>query len=385
MRRSMYGQARALVLAIALFAATALPAAAAEDHSTRWYVRAAAGLDAVVFIGALTANGLQYEHYEAEVDVIRPRLDRDAIAALERLTEFAELHGMLLGPNLALIFSAGPVDSLDDVIASAREPETRLRPSLEKSAYWDPREWTWVRDETLPDVLAVLHGLRDAGFEAYWQEVAAPTLGMRVEATAKYLQRFDIIPEHERLLGRSLDPRIDLFLLYFSKPYGIRVTGQRFASHHSYPMYIQLRTATHEMFHPPFERDDNSVYERLEALRTDPWMQSILTGHDPAIGYNTFPELLDESATQALDQIVWDRMGFDQGPGARWRTADGGMHMLAAAIYQMLVEDDFGEKGGTFADWFDSAIDRGLLSPAQVKRRAALVVGKDAVDRWEPE
>ena len=114
-------------------------------------------------------------------------------------------------------------------------------------------------------------------------------------------------------------------------------------------------------------------------------MQSILTGHDPAIGYNTFPELLDESATQALDQIVADRMGFDQGPGARWRTADGGMHMLAAAIYQMLAEDRFGKKGGSFAEWFDSAIDRGLLSPAEVKRRAALIVGQDAVDRWNPD
>ncbi len=57
-----------------------------------------------------------------------------------------------------------------------------------------------------------------------------------IEATRKYLQRFEIIPEHERLPGRPLDPEIDLFLLYFSLPCGIRVTGQRFASHHSYPM-----------------------------------------------------------------------------------------------------------------------------------------------------
>ena len=384
-RRTKHRRARVLVLAGMLCVATALRAAAADIQSTRWHVQTAAGLDAVVFIGALTGNSLQYDHYEAEVAVIRPRLDAEARAALERLTEFAELHGMLVGPNLALIFSAGPVESLDDVIASAREPETRLRPALEKSEYWDPGEWTWVRDETLPDVLAVLLGLRDAGFERYWREAAAPTLGIRVEATRKYLQRFDIIPEHERLLGRRLDPEIDVFLLYFSKPYGIRVTGQRFASHHSYPMYIQLRTATHEMFHPPFERGDHSVYERLEELREDPWMQSILTGHDPAIGYNTFPELLDESATQALDQIVADRMGFDQGPGARWRTADGGMHMLAAAIYQMLTEDRFGDEGGRFAEWFDSAIDRGLLTPAEVRRRAAKIVGQEAVDRWNPE
>lgn len=375
------------MLAVALGAAAAgagagAGARAAEDHATRWHVHTASGLDAVVFIGALAANSLQYEHYRSEVDVIRPRLDTKARAALERLTEFAELHGMLLGPNLALIFSAGPVDSLDDVIASAAEPDIHLRPGLKTSGYWDPREWTWVRDETLPDVLAVLLGLRDAGFESYWRENAEAILDMRVDATRKYLQRFDIIPEHERLLGRSLDPEIELFLLYFSKPYGIRVTGQRFASHYSYPMYVQLRTAAHEMFHPPFTRGDQSVYERLEELRNDPWMQSILTGHDPAIGYNTFPELLDESATQALDQLVADRLSFDQGPGARWRTADGGMHMLAAAIYQMLSEDRYGETGGNFAEWFDSAIKRGLFAPTEVRRRAALIVGQDAVDRW---
>lgn len=377
----MRGPLRTIVLVAALGAAAAR-AGATEDQATRWHVQTATGLDAVVFIGALAANSLQYEEYRSEVDDIRPRLDAKARAALERLTEFAELHGMLLGPNLALIFSAGPVGSLDDVIASAREPDVRLRPGLEKSGYWDPREWNWVRDETLPDVLAVLLGLRDAGFESYWRKNAAPTLDLRVDATRKYLQRFDIISEHERLLGRSLDPDIELFLLYFSKPYGIRVTGQRFASHYSYPMYVQLRTAAHEMFHPPFARGDQSVYERLEALRKDPWMQSILTGHDPAIGYNTFPELLDESATQALDQLVADRMGFDQGPGARWRTADGGMHMLAAAIYQMLSEDRYGETGGNFADWFDSAIERGLFEPEEVRRRAAMIVGQDAVERW---
>jgi hypothetical protein len=381
----LYKPVRRLVLLAILCAATPARAGAVDEGSTRWHVQTSVGLDAVVFIGALTANSLQHEHYEPEVNYIRPRLNGNATAALARLTEFAELHGMLVGPNLALIFSAGPVDSLDDVIASAREPEARLRPGLETSEYWDPREWTWVRDETLPDVLAVLIGLRDAGFESYWDDIAKPMLDLRIEATRKYLQRFDIIPEHERLLGRDLDPEIDLYLLYFSRPYGIRVTGQRFASHYSNPMYVQLRTATHEMFHPPFERGDQTIYERLDELRTDPWMQSILKGHDSAVGYNTFPELLDESATQALDQIVADRMDFDLGPSARWRTADGGMHMLAAAIYQMLREDRFGKTGGTFAEWFDSAIDRGLFAPAEIRRRAALIVGQDAVDRWNIE
>jgi hypothetical protein len=359
-------------------------AAAAIDGSeyTRWNVHTCPGLDAIVFIGALTGNKLQAAHYKSDVKLIRSQFDEQALDALERLSELAEISGTLIGPNLALLFSAGPIDTLNDVILSAQEPDVRLRPNLEKSHYWDHREWIWYRDETIPDVLTVLLALRDAGFDSYWRETAEPKLRLRVDLTREYLQRFDIIPEQERLLGHSLDPEIDVLLLYFSQPYGIRVTGQRFASHYSYPMDIQLRTATHEMFHPPFERADMSIYDALEELRSDPWMISIVQDHDPALGYNTFPELLDESSTQALDQIVANRMGFGWGPGSRWRTTDDGMHMLAAAIYQMLREDRFDRTGGDYAEWLDLAIERGMFTPEEVKRRAALIVGQEAVNRW---
>lgn len=371
----------AITACIALTTTTGL-AGSSDDRYTRWSVRTCQGLEALVFIGALSGNRLQHEYYRAEVDHIRSRFDTEALEALERLSEVARISGTLIGPNLALLFSAGPADTLDDVILSARNPDARLRPNLEKSKYWDAHEWKWYREETIPDVLTVLLALRDAGFASYWQKIAVPKLELRVDATREFLQRFDIIPEQERLLGHPLHPDIEVLLLFFSHPYGIRVIGQRFASHYSYPMEVQLLTAAHEMFHPPFERGDMSIYESLEALRSDPWMMSIVHDHDPALGYNTFPELLDESSTQALDQIVANRMGFGLGPGARWRRADGGMHMLAAAIYQMLREDGFDRSGGNYSEWLVAAIERGMFTPDEVKRRAALIVGRDAVNRW---
>ena len=379
------GATRALLAATGLFLAIGAARSEStidESIATRWDVHTCLGLEAVVFIGALSGVGLQRDYFEADVETIRARFDAESLLALERLTEIADLSGTLIGPNLAFLFSAGPADTLEDVIRSARQPEIFLRDNLEKSQYWDAQEWEWFRDETMPDVLTVLEALRDAGFESHWQAVAFPLLEIRVEATQKYLQRFDIIPEHERLLGRNLEPEIDVLLMHFSRPYGIRVTGQRFASHHSFPMFIQLRTAVHEMFHPPFERADASIYARLEELSSDPWMMSIVHDHDPAVGYNSFPELLEESSTQALDQIVLDRIDLGQGPGTRWRNTDGGMHMLAAAIYQMLREDDFHKTGGNYSEWLDSAIERGMFAPEEVRRRAASVVGKKAVNRW---
>lgn len=372
----------AITVCIAL-SATSSAAASLDDRAfTRWNVHPCPGLDAVVFIGALTGNRLQRDHYKSDIKLFRSQFDEDAIEALEHLSELARISGTLIGPNLALLFSAGPITTLDDVIRSAQQPDARLRPTLEKSQYWDTREWESFRDETIPDILTVLLALRGAGFESYWRKTAEPKLTLRVDLTREYLQQFDIIPEQERLLGRPLGPEINVLLLYFSKPYGIRVTGQRFASHYSYAVDVQLRMATHEMFHPPFQRGDMSIYAALEELRSDPWMMSILQDHDSALGYNTFPELLDESSTQALDQIVANRMGFGWGPGSRWRTTDEGMHMLAAAIYQMLREDRFDRTGGNYSEWLTSAIDRGLFTPDEVKRRAALVVGQEAVDRW---
>jgi len=367
-------------------AATSSAASSIDDREfTRWHVQTSPGLDALVFVGALCGNKLQHDYYESEIELIRSQFDEESLEALQRLSEVARVSGTLIGPNLALLFSAGPINTLDDVIRSAQEPEAWLRPNLEKSQYWDTHEWEWFRDETIPDVVTVLVALRNAGFESYWRKIAEPKLLLRVDLTRKYLQQFDIIPEQERLLGHNLDPEIDVLLLYFSQPYGIRVTGQRLASHYSYPMDIQLRTAIHEMFHPPFERNDMSIYASLKELRSDPWMMSIMRDHDPALGYNTFPELLDESSTQALDQIVANRMGFGWGPGSRWRTTDDGMHMLAAAIYQMLREDRFDRSGGNYSEWLVSAIERGMFTPEEVKRRAALVVGQDAVDRWPRE
>ena len=114
-------------------------------------------------------------------------------------------------------------------------------------------------------------------------------------------------------------------------------------------------------------------------------MASIVEDHDPQYGYQRFVSVIDEDSTQALDQIVADRLGFARDPGERWRHSDGGMHMLAAALYHAMQETGFADSGGKYEDWLKNGLRSGLLSPAEVKRRAALVVGQEAVDAWGPQ
>jgi hypothetical protein len=153
-------------------------------------------------------------------------------------------------------------------------------------------------------------------------------------------------------------------------------------NNHDYPLDSQLRVAAHEMFHPPFDLDDEGMWDALSDLKDDAWVQAIIEESNPAYGYSSFEGIVNEGSAQALDQIVAERLGFAQDPGERWRSADGGMHMLAAAFYHALKEEEFEKTGGEYAQWLMSALERGLLRPDSVRQRAAEIVGDQAVQRW---
>jgi hypothetical protein len=352
--------------------------------STEWNVHSSMGLDALLFIGALTGDKLQAEHYASETADFRGRFDTETLASIERVGGMGSQTGTLVGPLLALVFSAGPDATLADIIISARDPEARLRPTFEASPYWNAERWPGLRDTMMPEVLRILLALQEAGFEQYWHEQFEPSIAQKVATMGEFLTRYDVIPEQQRLIARPLNPEIEVVLVHFTKPYGVKIVGQRFLSHHSWSADTQLRTAAHEIFHPPFDPDDQRLLASLEELQNDPWMRSIVHDHDPAFGYNSFEGVLNEDSTSALDQIVSERLGFARDPAERWRSVDDGMHMLAAALYHLMKEDGFAERGGNYPEWLDSVVDRGLLTPAEVKRRAAIVVGDAAVKKWTP-
>ncbi len=374
-----------LACAGALLAASGMAAQAqteAENGVTEWVVSPAAGLDAILLIGVVSGDVLQKDAYAETIEFVRSRLSPDALGALERLDRALRVERKLLtGPSLAYVFSAGPIDSLDAVIESAGDPDGRLRPALMKTPLWDEQKYEGIR-ALLPDVALVLRALKDIGFEAWYARDIRPKLDDAVAKIGPALSGYDLIPEQARLLGRPLDPRIELLVVRFSRPYGIRITGQRFVAYYGMEPRDFLLIAAHEIFHPPFDLKDEELLRRLQPLEADPWVQSIVNNHDPAYGYNSFMGVINEDSTQALDQIVSERLGFAREPAKRWQRADGGMHMIAAALYQAMKEDGFADSGGTYGEWLKSALARGLLSPAEVRRRAALIVGEEAVQRW---
>lgn len=371
---------------LAALAALSLIALPASAQVTQWRVRSSEGLDALLLIGAASGDVMQAEEYPEEIAWVRAHVSPEAMTALSHLDQVLRVEKQrLTGPALVSIFSVGKTDTLADVIAAAEDPDRVLRPALQASPDWDERDYAEAR-ELLPSVATALRALDTAGFSQWRHEREDAHIAAGIAAIEAAVAGHDVIAENQRFFARRLDREIEIVVLAFCRPYGIRISGQRFITHYSWDAGVQLRTAAHEIFHPPFEENDWRLAPRVAQLRADPWMNSIVTTHDPRFGYNSFEGILNEDSTQALDQIVAERMGFARDPRQRWAVdSDGGMHMLAAALYQAMKEDGFDRRGGPYADWLISAFDRGMLTPAEVRRRAALVVGRRAVQRWAPQ
>jgi hypothetical protein len=232
------------------------------------------------------------------------------------------------------------------------------------------------------DLLAVLRGLRDADFPDLRRRFIGPRLEARVPALSTRLATLDVIAEQERLIGHPLDPGIEIILLWFSKPHGTRIQGQRFLSHVDYPDELTIRIAAHEILHPPFAMDGRTAKAAIALLERDPLLSRIVAEHDRAFGYNTMEGLLNEDTVQALDQLISERLSVARPAATRWAEADDGMHVLAAGLYGMLKAEGYDRRGGNIEHWMADAVKTGKLAPERLHAAAARVLGRPADQLW---
>lgn len=252
---------------------TALPEASAPaEMHTRWIVRGAAGLDALLLIGAASGDILQADYHPEAIAYWRERLSPEGLAALDTLDQALRVDlQRLTGPGLAYAFSAGPVATLQDVIASAEDPDRYLRSTLTASARWNADRYDQAR-QLFPVVATALRALEEAGFSDWYARTTQSLIDEAVAANQAAVAPYDIIPEQARLLGRDLEREIELIIVRFAAPYGIRIIGQRFVAYHGWDAATQLRVAAHEIFHPPFDLEDATLRAALTELEADEWM-----------------------------------------------------------------------------------------------------------------
>ena len=370
--------------AAAAMTATPLRASSTALVKTRWIVRDSEGFDALSFLSPLSGDPFYLRYYEKEVADFAPRMPAEAMATLKALKARSEKANILLSPFLDLRFSAGSDSSIDDLLTSAADPDVRLLPRFRGSPYWgddDGSDWNEFK-AALPAIATVLRGLKEGGFAQFRKQVIAPRLGRIAELRTK-LAGFDPISGAEYYTGRTFDPMIEIILLQFSNPHGIKVIGQRFLSGITYPDEIHIRTAGHEILHPPLDKKGAAWAAALKVLEGDSLIARVLKEHDPKFGYNDLDGLLDEDITEALDQLIAEKAGIAKGPRERWADHDGGMHIIAAAVYGLMRQDGYAKSGGNLEQWLSRQARSGALAPPSLHAAAARVIGRP-IDRLWP-
>jgi len=151
-----------------------------------------------------------------------------------------------------------------------------------------------------------------------------------------------------------------VYLLNYSEPHGIRITGLRFLTHVSYPFRIVLHNAIHEAMHPPYNSSDPALRKAIGLPGSDRLIADKVQHHDRSFGYNTASGYIEEDAVQALEQIVSEQFGIGRNACEYWRQQDGGMHVLAGAIY-VDYKEALAQQADPYSHWFSNAVQNGQL------------------------
>jgi hypothetical protein len=335
--------------------------------STNWVVTPSLKYDMLCFMNILTGDTFYTRYYTEEYDMFKDKLTpeaKDALMNIKRVIK--DENGGIVSAWLCLYYSASDAETPGEMLEVLDDLD-KLKESFSKTVYHD--EESWQRFASLRGYLrTAIQFLVDIKFPQYWEEKYKPMLLEKADSTRDKLDDFNVVKDVERHLGFPLeDNSITLYVLYYSKPHGVKITGTRFLSFGDYPFKIALRTAVHEMMHPPFDKNDKEFMDKLEIFKQDEFVMDKVLNHDPAFGYNSFMGVIEEDCVQALDQAINTRYNAHVEPRFRWKDSDGGMHAFAAALYSLMEKEGFDGTKEKFRGFLIRMIDEGKLIPGKVK------------------
>lgn len=357
----------ALVLFLSSFAVAQRPAYGSTvgprwHSTTEWTVEPSLKYDAICALDMLSGDPFYLRFYQADYNRLAPLLtpaEKAEILAVKRIIK--DRNKGIVAADLALILSVEPGDSLDDVLIALDHPND-IRQRLQATPYYSApnfAEFMQVR----PHLIAVFRALKRIGFDRDWARNIRPQIAARAVQVRSQLVKYNIVPLQEQVLGHPLaDNRIQVLLLYYSQPHGIKVTGTRFLTHFSYDWQIVLHNAVHEMMHPPYNLNDPQTQQAVEALRRDSFLMDKVKHHDPSLGYNDFEGFVEEDCVQALEQTITQYMGLQDDEQDFWRRQDYGMHVLAIGLYVLMQREHFMDRRETFPHFLQRMVFTGQLS-----------------------
>ncbi len=341
---------------------------AASESSVGWRVQPSFKYDVLCLLNVLTGDPYYLDYYADEYARFEPKLTpavRSALANLQRAIKTE--GGGIVSATLTLYFSVVEDSTLAQMSARLDNPEA-LRRRLETTPYFG--EESWRRFESVTgDLRVIFDFLAELGYEEEWAARRLPDLRARARALEARLPEWSLLSQVAQLTGLPERPApVEIIVLHFNQPHGIRITGTRYLTYSGWPLRIVLNDAIHEMLHPPYDLDaDPELRRAIEGLRVSEFVMDRVENHDPSLGYNTLEGLIEEDVVQAFEQLLAEQAGIADEPRNRWRTSDEGIHVFAAALYHLLRREGFEIGEETIGSLLRRELTVGALKPALVR------------------
>ncbi|NIO49595.1 MAG: hypothetical protein GTN73_09215 [Candidatus Aminicenantes bacterium] len=337
-------------------------------YLTDWQVEPSLKYDTLCFLNTLTADSFYLKHYQSEFEEFEKRLKKPVKKALSSLKrKIKDEKRGIISAFLCLYFSAVDDKTIDDMLKTIQNSES-MKKNLKKTPYYTDSGWR-LYESVRNDLKTVLIFLKETQFESYWKKYILPIVNETIRQIREELPKYDITGEVEAHLGFKLPShKITAYILYFSKPHGIKIKGTRYLTNVAWPTEVVLRNAIHEMMHSPFDLvSDKELKKVIYLLKKDEFLMDKVMNHNPSYGYNSFEAFIEEDCVQALEQIINERLNIEVEAHKRWQEADEGMHVFAVVLYTLMKKKRFNQKGEKFRDFLIRMIRSGELAPGRIK------------------
>lgn len=340
-------------------------------NNTEWDFKSSIKYDALCLLNSLTGDPYYVKYYKDDYEEFKSKFTPEVKVALDNLKQIKESTGIILSAGLSLYYSACPDSTLQQLINTTQDISV-LKRNFSQTVYYKDNEWA-LFESIQNDMRAYFTFLKEAGFEEFWKENILPKVEKRIYEIEENIisNNLNIISEQEKLLGYPLQNNlITVYVLYYAQPHGIKITGTKFITDITYPFDVVVHNAAHEMLHPPYDLENNTALQQaFEKLKEDNFLMDKILKHNPVYGYNSFEAYLEENCVRALDQIVCENLGLSEGPGDRFLKSDGGMHVLANALYIEMKNENFNQKNEVFSDFLIRTINDGKFESGIIKKR----------------
>jgi hypothetical protein len=359
------------LMMLGVFTANRSLAQAPSDfhNSTEWNVKPSLKYDALCLINILTGDPFYVQYYEKEYEEFSKKITPEVKPVLEKLFQIKQSTGIVLSAAMCLYYSAVPDSTLDQLIETTRDLSV-LKQNFSKTVYFNENDWAMF-EMLQEDVRTCFLFLKEAGFESYWKENNLPKIEQRIDdlQAGFSTNNYNLISVQEKLLGFPLqDNTIEVNMIYYARPHGMKITGTEFITDVAYDFNTVIHNAGHEMMHPPYDLAANTALQQsMESLKSDTFLMDKVQNHDPKFGYNDFEGYIEENCVRALDQMVSEDIGLSEGPEDRWKNSDGGMHVFANALYQVMKEESFNSNEELFSDFLIRMISEGKFEQGSIK------------------